>query len=242
MTRIAVVTGASAGIGAATARSLARAGFHLVLGARRLERLREVAEPLGATALALDVTDAASVERFAAQVPRVDVLVNNAGMGLGMDRVADAVDERWAAMYETNVLGALRVNRAFLPKLIEGSGHLVVLGSTSGFEVYPGGAGYTASKHALRAMTKTLRLELLGQSVRITEISPGLVETEFATVRLGDVARAKAVYRGMTPLSADDVAACVAFAVSLPPHVNVDEIVVRPLDQASATAVHRRSE
>ena len=241
MSRIAVITGASAGIGAASARALAKAGFHLVLGARRIERLREIAEPLGATALALDVTDAASVERFAEQVPRLDVLVNNAGMGLGMDRVADASDERWSAMFETNVLGALRVTRALLPKLLDSSGHLVVLGSTSGFEVYPGGAGYTASKHALRAMTKTLRLELLGQPVRITEISPGLVETEFATVRHGgDAERAKAVYRGMTPLTADDVAACVAFAVSLPPHVNVDEIVVRPVDQASSSAVHRR--
>ena len=241
MSRIAVITGASAGIGAASARALAKAGFHLVLGAHRIERLREIAEPLGATALALDVTDAASVERFAEQVPRLDVLVNNAGMGLGMDRVADASDERWSAMFETNVLGALRVTRALLPKLLDSSGHLVVLGSTSGFEVYPGGAGYTASKHALRAMTKTLRLELLGQPVRITEVSPGLVETEFATVRHGgDAERAKAVYRGMTPLTADDVAACVAFAVSLPPHVNVDEIVVRPVDQASSSAVHRR--
>jgi NADP-dependent 3-hydroxy acid dehydrogenase YdfG len=241
MSRIAVVTGASAGIGAATASVLKSAGFDLVLGARREDRLRQVGEPLGARWAPLDVTDAASVRRFAEFAGPVDVVVNNAGMGLGMDRVADAVDERWQAMYDTNVLGAMRVHRAFLPTLVERGGHLVVVGSTSGFEVYPGGAGYTASKHALRAMTKTLRLELLGTPVRVTEISPGLVEPEFATVRhAGDAARAKAVYRGMTPLTAADVAACVAFAVSLPAHVNVDEIVVRPVDQASSTAVHRR--
>jgi NADP-dependent 3-hydroxy acid dehydrogenase YdfG len=241
MPRIAVITGASAGIGAATARALKSAGFDLVLGARREERLRQVAEPLGARWALLDVTDAASVARFAELAGPADVVVNNAGMGLGMDRVADAVDERWQAMYDTNVLGAMRVNRAFLPTLVARGGHLVVVGSTSGFEVYAGGAGYTASKHALRAMTKTLRLELLGTPVRVTEISPGLVETEFATVRHGgDASRAKAVYRGMTPLTAEDVAACVAFAVGLPPHVNVDEVVVRPVDQASSTAVHRR--
>ena len=241
MRRTAVITGASAGIGAACARALHHHGFDLVLGARRVERLREVAQPLGARAFELDVTRPESVDRFAADAGPCDVLVNNAGLGLGLDRVEASVDERWRAMYETNVLGAMRMARAFLPALRAAQGHLVMLGSTSGFEVYPGGAGYTASKHALRAVTRTLRLELLGEPVRISEISPGLVETEFATVRFeGDTARAKAVYRGMTPLTPDDVAAAIVFAVTLPAHVNIDEIVMRPVDQATSTAVHRR--
>lgn len=241
MRRTAVISGASAGIGAACARALARANFDLVLGARRLDRLSAVAGPLGARAIELDVTRPDSVERFAAAIESCDVLVDNAGLGLGLDRIEASDDERWRSMYETNVLGAMRMVRAFLPHLRATAGHLVMVGSTSGFEVYPGGAGYTASKHALRALTRTLRLELLGEPVRVTEISPGLVETEFATVRFdGDAARAKAVYRGMTPLTPDDVAAAIVFAVSLPPHVNVDEIVMRPVDQAHSTAVHRR--
>lgn len=242
--RTAVVTGASAGIGAAAARSLAAAGFDLVLGARRQDRLEAVARPLGARWLPLDVTRPDSVERFCAAIERADLLVANAGLGLGMDRVAEARDERWEAMFQTNVLGVVRVVRGLLPKLLAapgGAGHVVIVGSTSGFEVYGGGSGYTASKHALRALTRTLRLEFLGQPLRVTEISPGLVETEFATVRHGgDAARAKAVYKGMTPLVADDIAECIAFAATRPPHVDVDEIVVRPRDQASSTQVHRR--
>jgi len=242
MKPLAVVTGASAGIGAATARALAAAGFDLVLGARRAEKLASVAEPLGARALPLDVRDPASIARFADAVPRLDVLINNAGLALGSERIGDSVDEKWTTMYETNVLGVQRMTRAFLPKLLASQrGQVVVIGSTSGFEVYPGGAGYTASKHAVRAVVRTLRLELLGQPVRVTEISPGLVETEFATVRHGgDRDKVKAVYQGMTPLRAEDVAECVVFAVTRPPHVDIDEIVVRPRDQASSTAIFRR--
>jgi NADP-dependent 3-hydroxy acid dehydrogenase YdfG len=243
MRRTAVITGASAGIGAAAARALAAEGFDLVLGARREDRLAEIAAPLGARALTLDVDDAASVDRFCAAIPSADLLVANAAFAIGMDKVADGDDARWLAMFETNVLGVLRVVRALLPKLLVapgGRGHAIIMGSTSGFEVYPGGAGYVASKHALRALTRTLRIELLGQPLRVTEISPGLVETEFATVRHGgDRTRAKAVYQGMTPLVADDVAACIAFAATRPPHVNIDEIVVRPRDQATSTQVHR---
>jgi NADP-dependent 3-hydroxy acid dehydrogenase YdfG len=240
--RRAVVTGASAGIGRETARQLAAGGLEVVVGARRVDRLEELAAEIGATAHVLDVTDQASVESFAAAAGPIDVLVNNAGLSRGLDPVAAATTEDWAAMYETNVLGAMRVARAFIPRLIEsGDGHLINLGSISGFEVYPGGAGYTASKHALRAVTKTLRLELLGQPVRVTEICPGLVETEFSLVRFaGDAARAKAVYSGMQPLSAVDIAECIAWAVSRPSHVNIDEIVVRPRDQATSTAVNRR--
>ena len=240
--RVAVITGASSGIGAATARALGAAGYELVLGARRLDRLGEVAGPLGAHALPLDVTDRASVEAFAAAIPRVDVLVANAGKALGTDRIETAREELWDTMFRTNVLGVLRTVQALLPKLVaSGDGLLVIVGSIAGFETYRGGAGYTASKHALRAVTRTLRLELLGKPVRLTELSPGLVETEFSLVRFeGDGPRARKVYEGMKPLTADDVAECVRWVCSLPAHVDVDEIVVRPRDQATATEVHRR--
>jgi NADP-dependent 3-hydroxy acid dehydrogenase YdfG len=242
MARRAVITGASAGIGEATARALARVGYRVTVGARRRERRERLAAEIGGVAQALDVTDEASVEAFAAAAGRVDVLVNNAGLSRRLDPVVEARSVDWQSMYETNVLGAMRVARAFVPRLVEsGDGHLVNLGSISGFEVYPGGAGYTASKHALRALTRTLRLELLGLPVRVTEISPGLVDTEFSSVRFdGDLERAGAVYRGMTPLAAEDVAECIVWALGRPPHVNIDEIVVRPRDQATSTAVHRR--
>jgi NADP-dependent 3-hydroxy acid dehydrogenase YdfG len=242
MARRAVITGASAGIGEATARALARVGYRVTVGARRRERLERLAAEIGGVAQALDVTDEASVEAFAAAAGPVDVLVNNAGLSRRLDPVVEARSVDWQSMYETNVLGAMRVARAFVPRLVEsGDGHLVNLGSISGFEVYPGGAGYTASKHALRALTRTLRLELLGLPVRVTEISPGLVDTEFSSVRFdGDLERAGAVYRGMTPLAAEDVAECIVWALGRPAHVNIDEIVVRPRDQATSTAVHRR--
>lgn len=241
-TKTAVVTGASSGIGAATARALGAAGYHLVVGARRVDRLREVTAGLDAEVHALDVTDRASVRRFTGNLKSVDLLVNNAGAALGADSVEGAIEERWQAMFDLNVMGTLRVTRALLPALrAAGDGQVINIGSTSGFEVYPGGAGYTASKHALRALTRTLRLELLGEAVRVTEIAPGMVDTEFSRVRFGgDTSRAANVYRGMTPLRPEDVAACVVWVASRPPHVNIDEIVVRPRDQASSTAVHRR--
>jgi NADP-dependent 3-hydroxy acid dehydrogenase YdfG len=242
--RVAAITGASSGIGAATARALAGAGYELVLGARRLDRLQAVAAPLGARALQLDVTDLTSVEAFAAAIPRLDVLVANAGKALGTDRIETAREELWETMFRTNVLGVLRTVRALLPKLeASGDALIVVVGSIAGFETYRGGAGYTASKHALRAFTRTLRLELLGKPVRVTELSPGLVETEFSLVRFaGDAERAKKVYSGLQPLTADDVAECVRWVCSLPPHVDVDELVVRPRDQATATEVFRRGD
>jgi NADP-dependent 3-hydroxy acid dehydrogenase YdfG len=240
--RVAVVTGASSGFGAATARELARAGFAVVVGARRTDRLRALAEPIGARWLPLDVTDAASVEAFAAAIPRVDVLVNNAGNAFGSETVAGADEAKWRAMFELNVMGTLRVTRALLDKLLaSGDGLIVNVGSIAGFEVYPGGAGYTASKHALRALTRTLRLELLGKPVRVTDISPGMAETEFALVRYGgDAERAGKLYEGMHPLTAQDIAEAIAFVATRPPHVDVDEMVIRPRDQASATLVHRR--
>ena len=238
---IAVVTGASSGIGAATAARLAREGFDLVLGARRKDRLEEVAAATGGRAVALDVTDAASVAAFADEIERLDVLVNNAGLASGFEPLAEIPDERVEVMWATNVLGLLRVTRALLPKLeASGRGHVVNLGSIAGFETYKGGGGYTASKHAVRAITRTLRLELLGKPVRVTEVAPGLVETEFSIVRFdGDEELAKKPYEGMTPLTAEDIADCIAWAVTRPPHVNVDEIVIRPVDQATVDHIHR---
>jgi NADP-dependent 3-hydroxy acid dehydrogenase YdfG len=245
--KTAVVTGASSGIGAATARALAKAGFAVTVGARRLDRLEAVAEEIGGTALALDVTDPASVERFVTGVLErsgsLSLLVNNAGGAIGLDRLEVSDDSSWETMFATNVLGVVRVTRALLPALVaSGAGHIVNVGSTAGRETYPGGSGYTAAKHGLKALTETLRLELLGRPVRVTEVAPGLVgETEFSLVRFaGDAERARAVYRGLTPLTPEDVADAIVWAATRPAHVNIDEIVLRPLDQATSTAVHRR--
>jgi NADP-dependent 3-hydroxy acid dehydrogenase YdfG len=243
--RIAVVTGASSGIGAASARQLARAGFHVVAGARRTDRLTPLAEEVGATTLPLDVTDPASVDAFTAAVRdrhgHADLLVNNAGTALGLDPVADGRDPDWQAMLDTNVVGLLRVTRGFLPLLRAAPrAHIVNLGSIAGFEVYPGGAGYAASKHAVRAITDTLRLELNGEPIRVTEIAPGMVETEFSLTRFaGDQTRADDVYAGVQPLTADDIADCILWAVTRPPHVDIDLMVVRPVAQAAAYQVAR---
>lgn len=238
----AVVTGASGGIGAATAIALADHGFDVILGARRIDRLEVVAEQCGGTAIPLDVTDPTSVDAFVRQTGDAHVLVNNAGGAKGLDRIEDADEDRWRWMWETNVLGLMRITKAFLPALIaSGDGHIVNIGSTAGLEAYEGGAGYTSVKHGVRAITQTLRLELLGQPVRVSEIDPGLVETDFSRIRFdGDEERANKVYAGLTPLTADDIGAIVAFAVTRPAHVNIDQIVVRPRDQATSTRVHRR--
>jgi NADP-dependent 3-hydroxy acid dehydrogenase YdfG len=243
MAKVAVVTGASSGIGAAAARALAEDGFQVVLGARRLERLEELAAGVGGEAVALDVADPSSVEDFAARLPRCDVLVNNAGGAHGLEPLGEADEGKWRTMYEANVLGTMRMTRALLPRLIaSGDGHVVSITSIAGFEAYRGGAGYVAAKHAQRSMLRVLRLELLGEPVRVTEVAPGMVETEFSLVRFGgDAEAARRVYEGMTPLSANDVAECIRWAVAQPSHVNIDEIVVRPRDQAAAIEVHRGS-
>jgi NADP-dependent 3-hydroxy acid dehydrogenase YdfG len=240
--KLAVVTGASSGIGEATARVLAQAGFLVIVGARRLDRLEKLAKEIDGKAIALDVTDDASVAAFAAQVERVNVLVNNAGGAQGLEKVAEADLQHYETMYQTNVLGLVRVTKALLPKIIaSGAGHLVNIGSVAALEAYPGGAGYCAAKHGTRVVTETLRQELLGQPVRITEIDPGLVETEFSVVRFGgDADKASKVYAGVTPLTADDIADTIVWAVTRPPHVNIDQIVIKPLDQASAQKIHRR--
>ena len=231
--RVAVVTGASAGIGEATARTLAAQGFHVIAVARRGDHIRRLAEQIGDVA----------VNALAAGLSRVDVLVNNAGGAKGLERVAEADLDNWRWMWETNVLGTLRVTRALLPKLIaSGDGLIVTVTSIAALEVYDGGSGYTAAKHAQGALHRTLRGELLGQPVRLTEIAPGAVQTEFSLVRFGgDQERAQAVYAGITPLSADDVAEVIGFVASRPAHVNIDQIVVRPRDQASAGRFHRRT-
>lgn len=242
--KVAVVTGASSGIGAASARALAAAGYDVYVGARRADRLAEVAEPIGATALPLDVTDADSVAAFAAQVPRCDVLVNNAGGAIGADSVADGDEADWLAMYDSNVLGTLRVTQAFLPRLIDsGDGQVIVIGSIAAREPYAGGAGYNAAKHAETALTRVLRIELLGQPVRVCEIDPGMVETEFSLTRFGgDRAKADAVYAGLTPLSADDIADAVTWVATRPAHVNIDAMTILARDQISAKVAHRVQE
>jgi 3-hydroxy acid dehydrogenase/malonic semialdehyde reductase len=243
---VAVVTGASSGIGAATAAALGRRGYQIVAGARRIQRVQRVVGDLG-LALPLDVTDQKSVDGFVAEVSkafgRIDVLVNNAGLASGLNPVAEARDEDWIAMWEVNVLGLMRMTRACLPLLRKAKhGHIVNLGSIAGFEVYKGGAGYTASKHAVRAISRTLRLELNGEPIRVTEVAPGMVETEFSLVRFrGDRKAAKAVYHGVKPLVGADVADCIVFAVTRPPHVDIDEIVIRPIAQAAAWLVARKT-
>ena len=234
---VAVVTGASAGIGEATARILALQGFHVVAVARRADRINALAAEIDGSAVVADVTDGAAVDELADRLSRVDVLVNNAGGAKGLESVANADLEHWRWMWETNVLGTLRVTRALLPKLIDsGDGLIVTVTSIAAMEIYDGGSGYTAAKHAQGALHRTLRGELLGKPVRLTEIAPGAVETEFSLVRFdGDQHRADAVYNGITPLKAADVAEVIGFVASRPPHVNLDQIIIRPRDQASAT-------
>jgi len=243
---VAVITGASSGIGAATAIALGHRGYRIVVGARRVERLARVAGERG-LALRLDVTDEQSVDDFVREVGkrfgRIDVLVNNAGGALGLNAVADAVDDEWIGMWKTNVLGLMWMTRACLPLLRKARhGHIVNIGSIAGFETYKGGAGYTAVKHAVRAITKTLRLELNGEPIRVTEIAPGLVETEFSLVRFhGDRKAARVPYEGIKPLTPDDIADCIVFAVTRPAHVDIDEIVVRPVAQANVVTVARKA-
>jgi NADP-dependent 3-hydroxy acid dehydrogenase YdfG len=248
---VAVVTGASSGIGAATARRLAAEGFHVIAAARRADRLAAVVDEItaaggAATAVTCDVTSDESVAALAAQLPEpVTLLVNNAGGAVGLEPVESGRVPDWQWMYDVNVLGTLRVTQALLPALERsGRGTVVMIGSTAALVAYEGGGGYTAAKHALTAVTETLRLELCGRPVRVVEVDPGMVRTdEFSLVRFrGDAQRADAVYAGVpNPLVADDIADCVAWCATRPHHVNVDRLVVRPLAQAAQHKVHRVS-
>jgi NADP-dependent 3-hydroxy acid dehydrogenase YdfG len=240
--RTAVVTGASSGIGAATAARLAAEGFDVVLAARREDRLTALAASIGGRALRLDVTDPASVEEFAAALDRVDVLVNNAGGSFDQAPVAEADLDSWERTYEVNVLGTVRLTKALLPALRRsGAADLVFMGSTAGLISYEGGASYTAAKHGIHTLAETLRLELNGEPIRVIEIAPGMVRTEeFSRIRLGSEEKAAAVYRGVRePLVAEDIADCIAWTVTRPHHVNVDLMVVRPLAQAAQWKVAR---
>lgn len=244
MTRRAVVTGASSGIGEATVRRLRTDGWDVLATARRGDRLRALADETGAGFLPVDVTSDDDVAALAARLREtggVDAVVNNAGGALGLDRVEDADLDGWRWMYETNVLGTLRVTKALLPLLRErGGGDVVVVTSTAAHGPYEGGAGYTGAKHAERMLSTTLRWEIAGEPIRVIEIAPGAVETDFSLVRFGgDEARAAAVYAGYTPLSADDVADAIAWTLGRPSHVNVDLLVVRPVAQASNTKTVR---
>ncbi|WP_406271809.1 SDR family oxidoreductase [Streptomyces sp. NBC_00191] len=245
---VAVITGASSGIGAATARGLAAAGYHVVLTARRKDRIEVLAAELAAaghraTAYALDVTDRPAVDEFASSLDRCDVLVNNAGGALGADPVATGDPADWRQMFEVNVIGALNTTQALLPALTSGGdGTVVILSSTAGLATYEGGGGYVAAKHGAHVLAETLRLEIVGTPVRVIEIAPGMVKTEeFATTRFrGDEERAAKVYAGVAqPLTADDVADTITWAVTRPSHVNIDLLVVRPRAQASNSKVHR---
>jgi NADP-dependent 3-hydroxy acid dehydrogenase YdfG len=249
MQKIAVVTGASSGIGEATARRLATEGFHVVAAARRADRLAALVKEIGpaATAVECDVTSDESVANLAAEVARlggpVTVLVNNAGGARGLDPVATGSVDDWKWMYDVNVLGTLRTTKALLPALeASGAGTIVTIGSTAAFVVYEGGGGYAAAKHAQGALVGTLRLEIVGKPVRVIEIDPGMVRTdEFSLKRFGgDQAAADKIYEGVAePLVADDIADLVVFAATRPQHVNIDRMVVRPIAQAAQHKVHR---
>lgn len=248
--RTVLVTGASAGIGAACARAFAAEGARLVLCARRAGRLEELAEKLrgggtGVLLLELDVRDGAAVAEQLGGLPaewrEIDVLVNNAGLGRGLDKLWEGSPADWDEMVDTNVKGLLYVTRAVVPGMAERRrGHVINLGSVAGHEVYPGGAVYCATKHAVKAITQGLRMDVLGTGIRVSTVDPGMVETEFSVVRFhGDADRAKNVYRGMTALTADDIAETIVWVATRPPHVCIDEVILKPTDQASATMVHR---
>ena len=234
---IALVTGASGGIGAATARALAARGFRVFCAARRFDRVHDLAADIDGVAVGCDITDADDVALLAEAIgPRLDLLVNNAGGAKGLASVAESDLDDWRWMWETNVVGTLRLTKALLPGLIaSGDGLIVTVTSIAALDVYDNGAGYTSAKHAQGVLHRTLRYELIGKPVRLTEICPGMVETEFSLVRFdGDQERADATYTGLTPLTAGDVAEVIGFAASRPPHVNLDQIILKPRDQASA--------
>ncbi len=243
---VALITGASSGIGEAIARMLAEAGFDLAIGARRLDRVEALATELRAKGIrvhagAVDTRDTESAKAFidgaAAALGALHVVVANAGLARGLDKVWEIPDADLEAMLRTNVEGVVKTIRFALPHVrAAGWGHIIFIGSTAGHQTYEGGGVYTASKHGVKALAHALRLELCGEPIRVTSVDPGMVETEFSLVRFDDADRAKSVYAGMEPLRASDVAECVRWSVMLPERVNVDEVIVKPRDQASHTS------
>lgn len=250
--RVILITGASAGIGEATARTLAEAGGKLILTARRKEKLEKLANELKekfgtpSYTASLDVRDNAAVENFVRTLPdawsAIDILVNNAGLGRGLDKLHEGKIADWEEMIDTNVKGLLYVSRAVIPGMVaRGRGHIFNLGSIAGHETYPGGNVYCATKHAARAINNGMRIDLVDTPVRVTTIDPGLVETEFSVVRFrGDAERAKKPYEGIAPLRGEDIADLILFAATRPTHVNINEMIVMPKAQATSTLVHRK--
>lgn len=231
--KVAVVTGGSAGIGAAAARALAKDGWHVVIAARRLDKCEAIAKEIGGVAAELDVTDQVSVDKLAAQLERVDLVVNNAGGAKELDFLRDASDADWEWMFDTNVMGTMRVTRALYPQLKASQGLVINIGSVAGTDAYKGGSGYNAAKYGLRGITRAFRREEAEQNIRVTEIDPGRVKTEFSLNRFkGDEAKAAAVYEGKLNLSAEDIAEAIRWVASLPPHVNIDSLNIMPTDQA----------
>jgi len=250
--KVVFITGASSGIGRSCVRAFAGQGARLILAARRLERLKELAVELNRKPgediliLALDVRDQPAVESavngLSSEWAAIDVLVNNAGLSRGLDKLHEGKLDDWEEMIDANIKGLLYVSRAVIPGMVKrGQGHIVNIGSIAGYEVYPGGNVYCATKFAVRALSKGLRLDLNGTNIRVSEVAPGMVETEFSVVRFrGDKERAGKVYQGLTPLSPDDIADAVVYCATRPPHVNISEMIIMPTDQASPTMVHRK--
>ena len=231
--KVAVVTGGSAGIGAAAARALAKDGWHVVVAARRLDKCEAIAKEIGGVAAELDVTDQVSVDKLAAQLERVDLVVNNAGGAKELDFLRDASDADWEWMFDTNVMGTMRVTRALYPQLKASQGLVINIGSVAGTDAYKGGSGYNAAKYGLRGITRAFRREEAEQNIRVTEIDPGRVKTEFSLNRFkGDEEKAAAVYEGKLNLTAEDIAEAIRWVASLPPHVNIDSLNIMPTDQA----------
>ena len=230
--KVAVVTGGSAGIGEATCRALAKDGWKVVVAARRLEKCQQIADEIGGEAMELDVVDRGSVEKLA-ELERVDLLVNNAGGAKELDFLRDAADGDWEWMFQTNVMGTMRVTRALYPQLKASNGLVVNIGSVAGTDAYKGGSGYNAAKHGLRGVTRAFRREEAENNIRVCEIDPGRVKTDFSLNRFkGDEERAKQVYEGKQNLTADDIAEAVRWVASLPAHVNIDTMSIMPVDQA----------
>lgn len=246
--KIVFVTGASSGIGAACAEAFSAQGAKLLMAARRIERLQTLAKrlPTPSHSVRLDVTDPEQVEEAIRSLPSpwqaIDIVLNVAGLSRGLDKLYEGKRQDWEEMIDTNIKGLLYVTRALIPGMLaRGRGHIINIGSIAGHEVYPGGNVYCATKHAVRALTQGLKMDLLGTPLRVSLVDPGLVETEFSIVRFhGDVERAKAVYQGLQPLTPRDVAEVVLFCATRPPHVNINDVILMPVAQASSMLVSRK--